>query len=160
MARHEPQVNFRIPADLKAKLEVDAKTNNRTLTAEIVARLQGTPPIDRIKEQMEKSWFETNYMFARFGIQTFVHVGQMVIDDDSKNLRQTKSFKLLQQIVSTMRIPPELPRPQPPVSQEALTEALQRSTENMKKVVETLKAGNETKTEKLKPPSKIVYEQE
>lgn len=160
MARHEPQVNFRIPADLKANLEVDAKRNNRTLTAEIVARLQGTPPIDRLKEQMEKSWFETNYMFARFGIQTFLHVGQMVIDDDSKNLRQTKSFKLLQQIVSTMRIPPELPTPQPPVAQDALGETVQGQIEELKNVAETLGARNRTKTAKVKPPSKIVPEQE
>lgn len=33
------QVNFRMPADLKAALEIESKKNHRSLTAEITARL-------------------------------------------------------------------------------------------------------------------------
>ncbi|WP_368646843.1 Arc family DNA-binding protein [Castellaniella ginsengisoli] len=40
MARNDPQVNFRMPQELRDKLESAAKANSRTLTAEIVARLQ------------------------------------------------------------------------------------------------------------------------
>lgn len=40
MARTEPQVNIRIPAELKNLLETMASENGRSLTAEIVARLQ------------------------------------------------------------------------------------------------------------------------
>jgi hypothetical protein len=36
------QVNFRMPAELKVKLEAAAKENNRSLTAEIVYRLEQT----------------------------------------------------------------------------------------------------------------------
>lgn len=39
MARHDPQVNFRIPAELKERLDQSAKDNNRTLTSELVTRL-------------------------------------------------------------------------------------------------------------------------
>lgn len=39
MARNDPQLNLRLPADLKEKLEKLAKSNMRSLTAEVVARL-------------------------------------------------------------------------------------------------------------------------
>jgi hypothetical protein len=40
MSRTDPQVNFRIPAELKEKLEAAAAENKRSVTAELVARLQ------------------------------------------------------------------------------------------------------------------------
>lgn len=40
MARTDPQVNFRIPAKLKDAIEAAAVASNRTVTAEIVHRLQ------------------------------------------------------------------------------------------------------------------------
>ncbi len=40
MARNEPQMNLRLPADLKDQIEDAAANNKRTLTAEVVARLQ------------------------------------------------------------------------------------------------------------------------
>lgn len=42
MARTDPQVNFRIPAELKDKLDDAAKENGRTLTAELILRLEMT----------------------------------------------------------------------------------------------------------------------
>ena len=39
MAQNDPQVNFRCPAELKSQLEVAAKEAQRSLNAEIVARL-------------------------------------------------------------------------------------------------------------------------
>lgn len=39
MARNDPQVNLRIPAELKASLDSAAANSGRSLTAEIVARL-------------------------------------------------------------------------------------------------------------------------
>lgn len=44
MARNEPQVNLRMPADLKEELEKAALDNGRSLTAEIVLRLRGSLP--------------------------------------------------------------------------------------------------------------------
>ncbi|MFM0031177.1 Arc family DNA-binding protein [Paraburkholderia madseniana] len=55
MARDEPQINLRMPADLKARLEQAASENRRSTTAEIMARLEesfaseksgSTPTID------------------------------------------------------------------------------------------------------------------
>lgn len=40
MARDDPQINVRLPATLKERLELEALTNNRSTTAEIVARLE------------------------------------------------------------------------------------------------------------------------
>lgn len=44
MARTDPQVNLRIPEDLKERLQEASVQNNRSLTAEIVARLQASFP--------------------------------------------------------------------------------------------------------------------
>lgn len=40
MARSDPQLNFRIPAELRDKLTDAAKANNRSLTGELIARLE------------------------------------------------------------------------------------------------------------------------
>lgn len=40
MSRANPQVNFRIPPELKEQLESAAKENHRSITAELVARLE------------------------------------------------------------------------------------------------------------------------
>jgi len=42
MARTDPQVNLRLPADLKERLEAAAAATGRSLTAEVVWRLQET----------------------------------------------------------------------------------------------------------------------
>lgn len=42
MARNDPQVNFRIPADLKDKLQQSADENSRSITAELVLRLENS----------------------------------------------------------------------------------------------------------------------
>jgi molybdopterin converting factor small subunit len=40
MARDDPQINIRLPATLKERLESEAVANSRSTTAEIVARLE------------------------------------------------------------------------------------------------------------------------
>lgn len=40
MSKKDVQVNFRMPETLKAELEIASKANNRSLTAEIVSRLE------------------------------------------------------------------------------------------------------------------------
>ena len=42
MAANDPQLKFRVPSDLRSKLEKSAEANNRSLSAEIVSRLEGT----------------------------------------------------------------------------------------------------------------------
>lgn len=39
MSRDDPQLNLRLPSELKSKLELSAKNNNRSLNAETVIRL-------------------------------------------------------------------------------------------------------------------------
>lgn len=43
-ASEQVQVNFRMPADLKARIEAAAEANNRTTTAELVATLEEKYP--------------------------------------------------------------------------------------------------------------------
>ncbi len=40
MARTDPQINIRVPAELKKKLELLAVENSRSLNAEVVTRLE------------------------------------------------------------------------------------------------------------------------
>lgn len=42
MARSDPQINFRIPQELKDALDAASAENRRSLTAEVVARLQAS----------------------------------------------------------------------------------------------------------------------
>lgn len=42
MSREDPQMKIRLPADLKARIEEASSANNRTMNAEIVARLGGS----------------------------------------------------------------------------------------------------------------------
>ncbi len=42
MARSDPQLNFRIPADLRDRLEAAAAQNKRSLTQELVERLEAS----------------------------------------------------------------------------------------------------------------------
>ena len=71
MARTDPQVNFRIPAELKDKLDDAAKENGSTLTAELILRLEMTFEHDdqvqdllsRVEELENKSkWLEKNLL--------------------------------------------------------------------------------------------------
>lgn len=42
MARSDPQLNFRIPAELKERLESAAKESGRSLNSELITRLRST----------------------------------------------------------------------------------------------------------------------
>lgn len=64
MARTDPQVNFRIPAALNEQLKESAAANNRTVTAELVHRLEasfavgpGPDPLeDGFENQLTGAW--------------------------------------------------------------------------------------------------------
>lgn len=59
MARTDPQVNLRMPADLKDRLDAAALANQRSLTAEVIRRLdesfepERSGGIERLEEAME-----------------------------------------------------------------------------------------------------------
>ncbi|EXH15139.1 Arc family DNA-binding protein [Acinetobacter sp. 1245593] len=69
MARTDPQVNFRIPAELKDKLDNAAKENGRTLTAELILRLEMTfeqdDDIATIKDEIETLRANIEYAHQR-----------------------------------------------------------------------------------------------
>ena len=68
MARTDPQVNFRIPAELKDKLDNAAKENGRTLTAELILRLEMTFEQDnQIKDMLDRiEWLENTVDALRY----------------------------------------------------------------------------------------------
>ncbi|MCX8958348.1 Arc family DNA-binding protein [Erwinia psidii] len=51
MSREDPQLRVRIPEELKDELENRAKANRRTLTAEIIQRLEHTLTQDAIYDR-------------------------------------------------------------------------------------------------------------
>lgn len=72
MSREDLQVNFRIPAELKRAIEAAAEKNKRSITAELVARLEesffdGDPsPAERYTQQsMIKAVVEETLRLAR-----------------------------------------------------------------------------------------------
>lgn len=52
MSRTDPQVNFRMPSELKAKLEETAAQHKRSTTAELIARLETTFELDDVMAEM------------------------------------------------------------------------------------------------------------
>ena len=109
MARNDPQVNFRIPADLKARLEAEALANNRTLTAELVARLQTPPLAEALTERMERSAFELNYSLARFGAKMLKYAAETVLKDAPVDFQNSSAYRLLRAASEVARMPPDLP---------------------------------------------------
>ena len=49
MRKDDPQINLRIPPDLKERIQEAAKKNRRTQTAEIIARLEKTIRDDELE---------------------------------------------------------------------------------------------------------------
>ena len=67
MARTDPQINIRVPAELKKKLELLATENSRSLNAEVVTRLESslnTEYLDLYKIPLEKLM---SVVMERFG---------------------------------------------------------------------------------------------
>ncbi|ELZ3403972.1 Arc family DNA-binding protein [Acinetobacter baumannii] len=67
MARTDPQINIRVPAELKKKLETLALENNRSLNAEVVTRLESSfdnECLDLYKIPLEKLM---SVVMERFG---------------------------------------------------------------------------------------------
>ena len=63
MAREYSQVNFRIPTKLKEKIEESASTNDRSITAELVARLeQSFEPEVQVHETLEFKLMMQSYL--------------------------------------------------------------------------------------------------
>lgn len=65
MARTDPQLNFRIPAELKARLEEAARAAGRSLNSELVARLQAS--LDAAHDSQHRETFARR--FDRMALQ-------------------------------------------------------------------------------------------
>jgi hypothetical protein len=53
MARQDPQVNIRLPADLRGRLDIATKESGNSLTAEIAARLDRSFATDEAHARLE-----------------------------------------------------------------------------------------------------------
>lgn len=70
MARTDPQINLRVPAELKKKLEILAIENSRSLNAEVVTRLESSiePGFDSTHIPTEELMMELSNRFKGFSI--------------------------------------------------------------------------------------------
>ncbi|MGH8037527.1 MAG: Arc family DNA-binding protein [Stenotrophomonas sp.] len=83
MARTDPQVNVRMPADLKGRLEDAASESGRSVTGEIVHRLESTFP-------KTLDWLRHNRAEE-------VHTLRVAVDQQVQRVSALKATGLLQQ---------------------------------------------------------------
>ncbi|MDV2468901.1 Arc family DNA-binding protein [Acinetobacter chinensis] len=70
MARTDPQINLRVPAELKKKLEILAIENSRSLNAEVVTRLENSieSGFDSARIPTEELMMELSNRFKGFSL--------------------------------------------------------------------------------------------
>lgn len=89
MSRTDPQVNFRMPSELKTKLEETAAQHKRSTTAELISRLETTFELDELMAEMRAgdhrgvadmliSVLADNDRMAASGEQTFSTAHEML----------------------------------------------------------------------------------
>lgn len=141
MARNDPQVNFRIPAELKVRLEAEATANNRTLTAELVARLQA-PSLtsDALTERLERSMFEANYALAQAGVRMLKFAAGAVLESAPAELQNISAYRLLRAAAESARVPPELPPSLSQVKNDLSPMDIERAIEGLRSAVDVLDA--------------------
>lgn len=54
MARTDPQINFRLPKQLKDKIEQSAKDNGRSVTQEVILRIEQGYSADEKQDEFTK----------------------------------------------------------------------------------------------------------
>jgi predicted DNA-binding protein len=91
MARNDPQVNLRMPADLKDRLDAAASENKRSLTAEIVSRL-------------EKSWDAEGYEdLSELFLETLKDYQRRTAREVEEYRQMAGTVRLLRHIIERMR---------------------------------------------------------
>ncbi|MDC7704053.1 Arc family DNA-binding protein [Vogesella sp. LYT22W] len=84
MSREDPQMKLRLPLDLKQQIEEVAKANNRSMNAEIVARLQASL-------QPEVLGPKTNEVFDAL-VERIEHLTELLEDErDEMGLRRRRT---------------------------------------------------------------------
>ena len=79
MSRTDPQINIRLPDELKAKLREEARKNTRTMNAEIVNRLEMSfASTARLNAGVEKASFDRDLLEE---IRLALHVIENEMDD-------------------------------------------------------------------------------
>lgn len=99
MSKSELQVNFRIPIELKSRLESASKENNRSLTAELVTRLrnsfcENSPHNNPEAELLHKLYSESSKRLAE--LEKITNKGSMeLIEINSEQATNTMLRHLL-----------------------------------------------------------------
>lgn len=92
MARTDPQVNIRIPAELKAKLDTAAADSGRSLTAEIVQRLDASYAGSHQAEVSAAMHAAiSSIIISSFSYET-LRISLTVFDEESSRAIQTKQL--------------------------------------------------------------------
>lgn len=108
MARTDLQINFRIPAALKERLEESARANSRSLTAELVARLNNShePSIEHVRTAINEANLRMRYESARMALSLLGFAVTSALEEAPNEIKEMPAFKLL---IRTLQMMPSLP---------------------------------------------------
>lgn len=109
MARSDPQINFRIPQELKDALDAASAENRRSLTAEVVARLQQSFE-NKLLSQGDIEVLEQSAQTLGLvpGTQEFKDAIQ-TLSDDVQNRMKAEASKNVQSLLELARMKREAP---------------------------------------------------
>lgn len=111
MSRDDPQMKIRLPAELKAGVETAAKANNRTMNAEIVARLQQSFE-NKLLSQGDMEVLEQSAQTLGLvpGTQEFKDAIQTLSDDVQTRMKAeaSKNVQSLLELARMKRAAPDL----------------------------------------------------
>lgn len=79
MSREDPQLKLRLTEDLKAKVADAARTNGRSVNAEIVARLTRT---FEDEDAVSDLWIKVEKLESKLEVLWAVHQGRDPYNDD------------------------------------------------------------------------------
>lgn len=109
MARSDPQINFRIPQELKDALDAASAENRRSLTAEVVARLQQSFE-NKLLSQGDMEVLEQSAQTLGLvpGTQEFKDAIQ-TLSDDVQTRMKAEASKEVQSLLEMARMKREAP---------------------------------------------------
>lgn len=109
MARSDPQINFRIPQELKDALDAASAENRRSLTAEVVARLQQSFE-NKLLSQGDMEVLEQSAQTLGLvpGTQEFKDAIQ-TLSDDVQTRMKAEASKNVQSLLEMARLKREAP---------------------------------------------------
>lgn len=94
MARNDPQMNLRVPMELKEKIEKTALENGRTITAEAVYRLEQSFKINNLQSSLpEKTIHEITNIITNKMMKVIFELQDLGVNNEITK----KAFSILEE---------------------------------------------------------------